>query len=136
MFIFLRVFENLLCLLFNPVEVALAIHVESGQESRASRAEYAVILVQMSISSCIVDSHGLIDYPFGEIFVVCMEGSSEVMQGALLERGIGSCEDVEHVVHHGLRQPDVNCEVLEKVIAPDVIYNVEPIIPDEKLVAD
>ena len=65
-----------------------------------------------------------------------MEGPSEVMQRALLERGVGSCEDVEHVVHHGLRQPDVNCEVLEEVIAPNVIYHVEPIVPDEELVAD
>ena len=65
-----------------------------------------------------------------------MEGPSEVMQRALLERGVGSCEDVEHVVHHGLRQPDVDCEVLEEVIAPNVIYHVEPIVPDEELVAD
>lgn len=65
-----------------------------------------------------------------------MEGPSEVMQRSLLERGIGGCEDVEHVVHHGLRQPDVNCEVLEEVIAPNVIYHVEPIVSDEELVAD
>lgn len=65
-----------------------------------------------------------------------MEGPSEVMQRSLLERGIGGCEDVEHVVHHGLRQPDVNCEVLEEVIAPDVVYHVEPIVSDEELVAD
>lgn len=136
MFIFLRVFEDLLCLLLDPVEVALAIHVGSCQESRASRAEYAVIIVQMSISSCIFYSHSLIYYPFGEVFVVCMKGPSEVMQRSLLERGIGGCEDVEHVVHHGLRQPDVNCEVFEEVIAPNVIYHVEPIVSDEELVAD
>ena len=65
-----------------------------------------------------------------------MEGPSEVMQRSLLERGIGGCEDVEHVVHHGLRQPDVNCEVLEEVIAPDIIYHMESIVPDEELVAD
>lgn len=111
--IFLRIFEDLLCLLLDPVSVALAPHVEPSQEPRASRAEHAIVILLMSFSSCFVDSHSLIDYPFGEIFVVCMEGPSEVMQRALLERGVGSCEDVEHVVHHGLRQPDVNCEVLE-----------------------
>ena len=65
-----------------------------------------------------------------------MEGPGEVMQRSLLEGGVGGCEDVEHVVHHGLRQPDVNCEVLEEVIAPDVVYHVEPVVPDEELVAD
>lgn len=89
--IFLRVFEYLLCLLFNPAEVAFAVHVVSGQESRAFRTEYAIIIIQMSFSSCVFDSHSLIDYPFGEILVVCMEGPSEVVQGPLLERGIGGC---------------------------------------------
>lgn len=65
-----------------------------------------------------------------------MKGPSEVVQRALLERGVGVCEDVEHVVHHSLRQPDVNREVLEEVIAPDIIYHVESIVPDEELVAD
>lgn len=133
---FLRFFEDLLCLFLDPVGVALAPQVEPSQELRASRAEYAIVILLMSFSSCFVDSHSLIDYPFGEIFVVCMEGPSEVMQRALLERGVGSCEDVEHVVHHGLRQPDVDCEVLEEVIAPDVVYHVESTVPDEELVAD
>lgn len=133
---FLRIFEDLLCLSLNPVGVALAPHVEPGQELRASRAEHAIVILLMSFSSCFVDSHSLIDYPFGEIFVVCMEGPSEVMQRALLERGVGDCEYVEHVVHHSLRQPDVNREVLEEVIAPDVVYHVEPVVPDEELVAD
>lgn len=134
--IFLRIFEDLLCLLLDPVSVALAPHVEPGQEPRASRAEHAIVILLMSFSSCFVYSHSLVYYPFGEIFVVCMEGPSEVMQRALLERGVGSCEDVEHVVHHSLCQPDVDCEVLEEVIAPDVVYHVEPVVPDEELVAD
>ena len=133
---FLRIFEDLLCLFLNPVGVALAPRVEPGQELRASRTEHAIVILLMSFSSCFVDSHGLIDYPFGKIFVVCMEGPSEVMQRSLLERGIGGCEDVEHVVHHGLGQPDVNCEVLEEVIASNVIYHVEAIVSDEELVAD
>lgn len=136
MSIILRIFEDLLCLFLDPVEVALAILVESCQDSRASRAEYAIVILLMSFSSCFVYSHNLVYYPFRKVIVVCMEGSSEVMQRALLERGVGSCEDVEHVVHHGLRQPDVNCEVLEEVIAPNVIYHVEPVVPDEELVAD
>lgn len=65
-----------------------------------------------------------------------MKGPSEVVQRALLERGVGVCEDVEHVAHHSLCQPDVNREVLEEVIAPGIIYHVESIVPDEKLVAD
>lgn len=133
---FLRIFEDLLCLSFDPVGVAPTPHVEPSQELRASRTEHAIVILLMSFSSCFVDSHNLVDYPFGKIFVVCMEGPSEVMQRSLLERGIGGCEDVEHVVHHGLRQPDVNCEVLEEVIAPDIIYHVESIVPDEELVAD
>lgn len=136
MSIILRFFEDLLCLFLDPVGVAPAPHVEPSQELRASRAEHAIVILLMSFSSCFVDSHSLIDYPFGEIFVVCMEGPSEVMQRALLERGVGDCEDVEHVVHHSLRQPDVNREVLEEVIAPDIIYHVESIVPDEELVAD
>lgn len=133
---FPRVFEDLLCLLLDPVSVALAPHVESSQEPRASRAEHAIVILLMSFSSCFVDSHSLVYYPLGEVFVVCMKGPSEVVQRALLERGVGGCEYVEHVVHHGLRQPDVNCEVLEEVIAPDVVYHVEPVVPDEELVAD
>ena len=132
----LRIFEDLLCLFLNPVGVALAPHVEPSQELRASRAEHAIVILLMSFSSCFVYSHSLVYYPFGEVIVVCMKGPSEVMEGALLERGIGGCEDVEHVVHHGLRQPYVNCEVLEEVIAPNVIYHVEPIVSDEELVAD
>ena len=65
-----------------------------------------------------------------------MKRPSEVVQRALLERGVGDCDDVEHVIHHSLRQPDVNREVLEKVIAPGIIYHVESIVPDEELVAD
>jgi hypothetical protein len=132
----LRIFEDLLCLFLDPVVVALAIQVEPSKELRASRAEYAIVKLLMSFSSCFVYSHSLVYYPFGKIPVVCMKGPSEVVQRALLERGIGGCEDVEHVVHHGLRQPDVNCEVLEEVIAPNVIYHVEPIVSDEELVAD
>lgn len=133
---FLRIFEDLLCLFLNPVGVALAPHVEPSQELRASRTEHAIVILLMSFSFCFVYSHSLIYYPFGEVFVVCMKGPSEVVQRSLLERGIGGCEDVEHVVHYGLRQPDVNCEVLEEVIAPNVIYHVEPIVSDEELVAD
>lgn len=133
---FLRIFEDLLCLSLDPVGVAPAPHVEPSQELRASRTEHAIVILLMSFSSCFVYSHSLVYYPLGEVFVVCMKGPSEVVQRALLERGVGSCEDVEHVVHHGLRQPNVNCEVLEEVIAPDIIYHVEPIVPDEELVAD
>lgn len=122
--------------IFDPVGVAPTPHVEPSQELRASRTEHAIVILLMSFSSCFVDSHSLIDYPFGEIFVVCMKGPSEVVQRALLERGVSGCEDVEHVVHHGLGQPDVNREVLEKVVAPDIIYHVEAIVPDEELVAD
>ena len=133
---FLRIFEDLLCLFLNPVGVALAPHVEPSQELRASRTEHAIVILLMSFSSCFVYSHSLIYYPFGEVFVVCMKGPSEVVQRALLERGVGGCEDVEHVVHHSLRQPDVNREVLEEVITPDIIYHVESIVPEEELVAD
>ena len=133
---FLRIFEDLLCPSFDPVGVTPAPHVESSQELRASRTEHAIVIFLMSFSSCFVYSHRLVYYPLGEVFVVCMKGPSEVVQRALLERGVGSCEAVEHVVHHGLRQPDINCEVLEEVIAPDVVYHVEPVIPDEELVAD
>lgn len=89
--IFLRVFEDLLCLFLNPVGVALAPHVEPSQELRASRTEHAIVILLMSFSSCFVDSHNLVDYPFGEVFVVCMKGPSEVVQRALLERGVGGC---------------------------------------------
>lgn len=133
---FLRIFEDLLCLSLNPVGVAPAPHVEPSQELRASWTEHAIVILLMSFSSCFVYSHSLVYYPLGEVFVVCMKGPSEVVQRALLERGVGSCEDVEHVVHHSLRQPDVNCEVLEEVIAPDIVYHVESIVPDEELVAD
>lgn len=136
MSIILRFFEDLLCLLLDPVSVALAPHVEPSQELRASRTEHAIVVLLVSFSSCFFDGHSLVYYPFGEIFVVCMEGPSEVMQRALLERGVGGCEDIEHVVHHSLCQPDVDCEVLEEVIAPDVVYHVEPVVPDEELVAD
>lgn len=91
MSVILRIFEDLLCLLLDPVEVALAILVESCQDSRASRAEYAIVILLMSFSSCFVYSHNLVYYPFRKVIVVCMEGSSEVMQRALLERGVGSC---------------------------------------------
>lgn len=133
---FLRFFEDLLCLFLNPVGVALAPRVEPSQELRASRTEHAIVKLLMSFSSCFVYSHSLVYYPLGEVIVVCMEGPSEVVQRALLERGVGDCEEVEHVVHHGLGQPDVNREVLEEVVASDIIYHVEAIVPDEELVAD
>lgn len=40
----LRIFEDLLCLLLDPVSVALAPHVEPSQELRASRAEHAIVI--------------------------------------------------------------------------------------------
>lgn len=89
--IFLRFFEDLLCLFLDPVGVALAPQVEPSQELRASRAEHAIVILLMSFSFCFVYSHSLIYYPFGEVFVVCMKGPSEVMQRSLLERGIGGC---------------------------------------------
>ena len=60
----LRIFEDLLCLLLDPVSVALATHVEPGQELRASRAEYAIVKLLMSFSSCFVYSHNLVYCPF------------------------------------------------------------------------
>ena len=88
---FLRIFEDLLCLSFDPVGVAPTPHVEPSQELRASRAEHAIVILLMSFSSCFVYSHSLVYYPLGEVFVVCMKGPSEVVQRALLERGVGGC---------------------------------------------
>lgn len=60
----LRIFEYLLCLFLDPVGVALAPQVESSQELRASRTEYAIVKLLMSLSSCFVYSHNLVYYPF------------------------------------------------------------------------
>ena len=64
MSIILRIFEDLLRLFLDPVEVALGILVGVCQDSRASRAEYAIVKLLMSFSSCFVYSHNLVYCPF------------------------------------------------------------------------